>query len=88
MLSSSITIHPVQVRGLDGTKEASVVIKPHPEGPLHNKEPVTVNIAVANGLGEAGGGCLLAVEDRAAASEGRQCASMFCAFGKCGATPR
>ncbi len=41
-----------QVRGLDGTKEASVVIKPHPEGPLHNKEAVTVNIAVANGLGE------------------------------------
>lgn len=41
------------VRGLDGTKEASVVIKPHPEGPLHNKEAVTVNIAVANGLGNA-----------------------------------
>ena len=46
-----------QVRGLDGTKEASVVIKPHPEGPLHNKEAVTVNIAVANGLGERGGCC-------------------------------
>ena len=46
-----------QVRGLDGTKEASVVIKPHPEGPLHNKEAVTVNIAVANGLGECCGCC-------------------------------
>lgn len=41
--------HPV--RGLDGTKEASITIKPHPEGPLHNKDAVTVNIAVANGLG-------------------------------------
>lgn len=41
------------VRGLEGTKEASITIAPHPEGPLHNKEPVTVNIAVANGLGNA-----------------------------------
>lgn len=39
------------VRGLEGTKEASITIAPHPEGPLHNTEPVTVNIAVANGLG-------------------------------------
>ena len=39
------------VRGLEGIKEASVTIAPHPEGPLHNAEPVTVNIAVANGLG-------------------------------------
>ena len=43
------------MRGLEGTKEASVVIKPHPEGPLHNKDPVTVNIAVANGLGALAG---------------------------------
>lgn len=41
------------VRGLEGTKEASITIAPHPEGPLHNTEPVTVNIAVANGLGNA-----------------------------------
>jgi hypothetical protein len=40
------------VRGLEGVKEASVTIPPHPKGPLHNSEPVTVNIAVANGLGE------------------------------------
>jgi hypothetical protein len=44
------------VRGLEGVKEASVTIPPHPEGPLHNSEPVTVNIAVANGLGERGRG--------------------------------
>jgi hypothetical protein len=42
------------VRGLEGTREASVTISPHPEGPLHNAQPVTVNIAVANGLGEPG----------------------------------
>jgi hypothetical protein len=41
------------VRGLEGTREASVTISPHPEGPLHNAQPVTVNIAVANGLGNA-----------------------------------
>eukprot|EP00887_Chlorella_sp_A99_P003165 scaffold9.g3165.t1 len=42
-----------EVRGLDGVKEASITISPHPESPLHNTEPLTVNIAVANGLGNA-----------------------------------
>ena len=41
------------VRGLDGVKEASVTIPANPNGPLHNTEPMTVNIAVANGLGNA-----------------------------------
>eukprot|EP00887_Chlorella_sp_A99_P003138 scaffold9.g3138.t1 len=41
------------VRGLEGVKEASVTIAPHPDGPLHNKEAITVNVAVANGLGNA-----------------------------------
>lgn len=42
-----------EVRGLDGVKEASINITPHPESPLHNTEPLTINIAVANGLGNA-----------------------------------
>ncbi|GAB4814569.1 hypothetical protein N2152v2_001615 [Parachlorella kessleri] len=42
-----------EVRGLEGIREATVTITPHPEGPLHNKEPVEVNVAVANGLGNA-----------------------------------
>ncbi|GAB4820393.1 hypothetical protein N2152v2_007439 [Parachlorella kessleri] len=42
-----------EVRGLDGVKEASVTIQPNPSGPLQNSEPVTLNVAVANGLGNA-----------------------------------
>lgn len=41
------------VRGLDGVKEASVTIPANPNGPLHNAEPITVHVAVANGLGNA-----------------------------------
>ena len=41
------------VRGLDGVKEASVTIPANPQGPLHNTDPIQVNIAVANGLGNA-----------------------------------
>lgn len=41
------------VRGLDGVKEATVVIPPNPTGPLRNEVPLEVNVAVANGLGNA-----------------------------------
>ena len=30
-----------EVRGLEGVKEASVTISPHPEGPLHNAQVTT-----------------------------------------------
>jgi hypothetical protein len=42
-----------EVRGLEGVKEASVTIAANPAGPLSNTEPVQVNVAVANGLGNA-----------------------------------
>jgi iron-only hydrogenase group A len=41
------------VRGLDGVREATVTIPANPDGPLHNKEPVELHVAVANGLGNA-----------------------------------
>jgi hypothetical protein len=38
------------VRGLQGVKEATVVIPVNPKGPLKNKEPLTLSVAVASGL--------------------------------------
>lgn len=46
-----------EVRGLEGVKEATIVMKPHPGGPLATgdgeQEPITLRVAVANGLGNA-----------------------------------
>lgn len=42
-----------EVRGLDGIKEASIVIPANPTGPLGNTEPFELRVAVANGLGNA-----------------------------------
>ena len=42
-----------EVRGLDGIKEASIVIPANPDGPLGNTEPFELRVAVANGLGNA-----------------------------------
>ncbi|GAB4821487.1 hypothetical protein N2152v2_008533 [Parachlorella kessleri] len=39
-----------EVRGLEGVKEATVPIKPNPQGPLHNAQPLEVHVAVAHGL--------------------------------------
>mmetsp|Transcript_30593 Transcript_30593/g.86517 ORF Transcript_30593/g.86517 Transcript_30593/m.86517 type:complete len:373 (+) Transcript_30593:137-1255(+) len=47
------------VRGLDGVKEATILLKPQPGGILSNgdgeQEPIEVRVAVANGLGNAKG---------------------------------
>lgn len=43
----------VDVRGFAGIKEAEVTIPANPEGPLANAAPVTLRVAVANGLSNA-----------------------------------
>lgn len=42
-----------EVRGLEGIKEATIVIPANPDGPLKNKEAFELRVAVANGLGNA-----------------------------------
>jgi NADP-reducing hydrogenase subunit HndD len=41
------------VRGLDGIREAVIVIPPNPNGVLHNKEEFQLRVAVCSGLGNA-----------------------------------
>ncbi len=41
------------VRGLEGLREATVVIPPNPTGVLHNEDPFEIRVAVCSGLGNA-----------------------------------
>lgn len=41
------------VRGMDGLREARVMIPPNPDGVFHNKEPFELRVAVCSGLGNA-----------------------------------
>lgn len=43
----------VAVRGLEGLREATVVIPPNPTGVLHNEKPFEIRVAVCSGLGNA-----------------------------------
>ena len=42
-----------QVRGMEGIKEATIIIPPNPAGVFHNEEEFPIRIAVCNGLGNA-----------------------------------